>query len=56
MVKTKKKGKDDFDFLDQALKNQPKSKADKDKELKKKADEDIEVMKSLLIYQLKWMF
>lgn len=40
VVKTKKKGKDDFDFLDQALKNQPKSKADKDKELKKKADEE----------------
>lgn len=37
--KTKKKGKDDFDLLNAALANAPKTKAQKDAELKKKEQE-----------------
>eukprot|EP01038_Epipyxis_sp_PR26KG_P006786 gene6786-9296_t len=36
----KKKGKDDFDMLNAALANQPKTKAQKDAELKKKMDDE----------------
>ena len=39
-VKTKKKGKDDFDQLNAALSLQPKTKAQKDAEAKKKAMEE----------------
>lgn len=37
---TKKKGKDDLDFLKQALAQQPKTKAQKEAEQKAKADEE----------------
>ncbi len=37
---TKKKGKDDFDMLNAALANQPKTKAQKDAEAKKKASDE----------------
>eukprot|EP01036_Dinobryon_divergens_P027678 gene27678-36490_t len=37
---TKKKGKDDFDLLNATLAQQPKTKAQKEAELKKKADEE----------------
>ena len=37
----KKKGKDDFDMLNAALANQPKTKAQKDAEAKKKATEEL---------------
>ena len=39
-MKTKKKGKDDFDALNDALAKMPKTKAQKEAEAKKKADED----------------
>lgn len=38
--KPKKKGKDDFDFLNAALANQPKTKAQKDAEKKKQQEEE----------------
>lgn len=40
VVKPRKKGKDDFDLLDAALKAQPKTKAQKEAEEKKKLDEE----------------
>jgi len=40
VVKTKKVGKDDFDLLNAALAKQPKTKAQKDAEAKKKVEEE----------------